>query len=94
MGFSVAVEHCLQQGIARCWQRTQALAARLRQQLAAGVPGLTVQDVGRQLCGIVSFTLASHPDAGAIKAWLARQQPPINVSSRVQACWARVAQHS
>jgi hypothetical protein len=74
------VQYCLQQDISRCWQRTQQLAAQLRQMLSQRVPGLTLQDRGRQLCGIVSFTLASHPDAGAVREWLENRQPPINVS--------------
>jgi hypothetical protein len=76
----VAVSYCLQQDLPACWQRTQQLAALLRQRLAAEVPGLVVQDVGRVLCGIVSFTLKAQPAAGEVKAWLAAQQPPINVS--------------
>lgn len=80
VGFGVAVEYCIQQDLQACWQRTQQLAARLRQRLSAEVPGLTVQDRGRVLCGIVSFTLASHPDPAEVKSWLAAQQPPINVS--------------
>lgn len=39
-----------------------------------------VQDRGRVLCGIVSFTVKAQPAAGEVKAWLAAQEPPINVS--------------
>jgi hypothetical protein len=80
------VHYCLQQDINRCWQRTQQLAAQLRQMLSQRVPGLTLQDKGVQLCGIVSFTLSSNPDAAAVRVWLERRQPPINVS-RQRACW-------
>lgn len=81
VGFGVAVEYCLQQGVPSCWQRTQHLAQLLRRRLAAEVPGLTVQDKGRVLCGIVSFTIEGHA-AGDVKGWLAAQQPPINVSAK------------
>jgi hypothetical protein len=80
VGFGVAVEHCIQQDLPACWQRTQQLASQLRQRLSAEVPGLTLQDRGRVLCGIVSFTLASHADAAEVKSWLAAQTQPINVS--------------
>ncbi|WIA32612.1 hypothetical protein OEZ86_003415 [Tetradesmus obliquus] len=79
-GFGAAVQYCLEQDVARCWQRTQQLAAQLRQLLEQHVPGLAIHDKGRQLCGIVSFTLRSHPDAAAVRQWLESRQPPINVS--------------
>lgn len=37
------------------WDRTRSLASRLRQGLAA-MPGVTMRDRGRLLCGIVSWT--------------------------------------
>jgi len=82
VGFGVAVQYCIQQGLPACWQRTQQLATQLRQQLSARVPGLVLQDKGRHLCGIVSFTLQSHPIAAEVKGWLAAQEPPINVSAQ------------
>ena len=51
----MAVEECLQLGIGRIWSRICQLAAILRQGLH-GLPEVTVQDHGRQLCGLVSFT--------------------------------------
>lgn len=82
VGFGVAVQYCLQQDLPACWQRTQQLATQLRQQLLAKVPGLVLQDKGRHLCGMVSFTLQSHPNAAEVKGWLAAQEPPINVSAQ------------
>lgn len=81
VGFGVAVQYCLQQDLHRCWQRTQQLAAQLRQQLADQVPGLTLHDKGRSLCGIVSFTLDAQPDAAAVRRWLEDRKPPINVGA-------------
>ena len=71
----MAVQQLLDVGQPAVWERIQLLAARLRQGLA-GVPGVAVQDKGRLLCGIVSWTkaspavsymvyaLAHHPPAG------------------------------
>ncbi|PRW58845.1 aminotransferase class V [Chlorella sorokiniana] len=56
VGLGVAVEECVQLGIGRIWSRVQHLAQQLRQGLAA-LPGVTVQDRGRLLCGLVSFTV-------------------------------------
>lgn len=77
----------MQQDLHACWRRTQQLAAQLRQQLMADVPGLACQDRGRVLCGIVSFTLETHPMAADVKAWLSAQEPPINVSCRNNCRW-------
>jgi hypothetical protein len=39
-----------------------------------------VHDKGRQLCGIVSFTLNCGAEPSQVKAWLSARTPPINVS--------------
>lgn len=57
VGLGVAVDECLQLGIARIWGRVRALAEQLRRGLAA-LPGVAVQDHGRMLCGLISFTVA------------------------------------
>ena len=56
LGLGIALEYILDIGIDAIWERVQFLAGMLRDKLAA-VPGATVQDKGRLLCGIVSFTL-------------------------------------
>lgn len=56
----MAVEYLLSLGQEGVWDRIQKLAAQLRQKLAA-LPGVTVLDRGRTLCGIVSFNLVSSP---------------------------------
>ena len=53
-GFGIAVEYALSVGLDQIWERVQELAAYLRQRLRQ-VPGVTVIDKGRRLCGIVSF---------------------------------------
>lgn len=61
VGLGVALDYLLSLGQDAVWERVQKLAAQLRQKLAA-VPGVTVLDRGRVLCGIVSFSLvSSHP---------------------------------
>ncbi|KAK9823906.1 hypothetical protein WJX72_006290 [[Myrmecia] bisecta] len=75
-GFGVAVAYTLELGQAWICKRIQSLAALLRQQLAR-VPGVSVHDQGRVLCGLVSFTKAGTT-AVAIK--MALQERRINVS--------------
>ena len=58
-GLGIAVEYILKLGIDNIWERVHLLASLLRQQLSA-LDGATVQDRGRLLCGIVSFTLVSY----------------------------------
>lgn len=58
MGLGLAVDYALRLGMDAIWERVQFLAADLRQKLQK-VPGVTVRDKGRLLCGIVSFTLVS-----------------------------------
>ncbi|MFN0089888.1 MAG: aminotransferase class V-fold PLP-dependent enzyme [Acidimicrobiales bacterium] len=54
-----ALDYALALGIDDVAARVQALAARLRDELAAR-PGVTVHDGGSQRCGIVTFTVAGR----------------------------------
>ena len=54
-GLGVAVQYANQLGADWIWERVQQLAAELRAKLSS-IPGVTVHDRGRRLCGIVSFT--------------------------------------
>jgi cysteine desulfurase / selenocysteine lyase len=56
IGLGVAVEYALGWGIEAIRARVVALAARLREALGA-VSGVAVRDLGREKCGIVSFTI-------------------------------------
>lgn len=58
VGLGLAVEYANRLGMDWIWERVQMLAAELRGKLKR-IPGLTVHDRGRVLCGIVSFTKAS-----------------------------------
>ncbi len=62
LGLGVAIEYALSLGLKRIERRVQALAALLRQQLAE-VKGITVHDLGRVRCGIVTFTHDRYPAA-------------------------------
>ena len=59
LGFGVAVEYALALGLKKIERRVQDLAARLRERLAE-VEGVTVRDLGRVRCGIVTFTCDGH----------------------------------
>jgi len=59
IGLGVAVDYALQWGLDAIQERIYALAANLRTRLAS-LPGVTVQDLGREQCGIVTFTVEGH----------------------------------
>jgi selenocysteine lyase/cysteine desulfurase len=59
LGFGVAIEYALALGLKKIERRVQDLAAGLRQRLAE-VEGVTVRDLGRVRCGIVTFTCDGH----------------------------------
>ena len=54
LGLAAAAEYALGIGIAAIAERVAMLADRLRRALAA-IPGITVHDLGRERCGIVTF---------------------------------------
>ena len=59
LGLGVAIEYALALGLKKIERRGQHLAALLREQLAQ-VKGVTVRDLGRVRCGIVTFTCNGH----------------------------------
>lgn len=60
MGLGVAVEMCVKLGIERIWERVHGLAALMRKRLVEEVGEVQVQDHGRELCGLVSFSVNNN----------------------------------
>ena len=62
LGLGAAVDYALSWDMPEIWKRVQELAGTLRDKLET-VPGVTLRDIGRERCGIVSFTIESaNPD--------------------------------
>ena len=78
VGLGVAVEECLRIGIDFIWKRIQLLAKLLRSQLST-IPGITITDKGKVLCGIVTFTMDAM-DADDIQQHLFKQGINTSVS--------------
>lgn len=62
LGLKAAVDHLLGLGPAEAEQAIRTAASRLRDGLRR-VPGVTIQDAGPDLCGIVSFTVTDRAPA-------------------------------
>lgn len=77
IGLGVAVDYALNLGLEAIWERIQYLADRLREELAT-LPKVTIQDLGIQKCGIVSFSVEGIPPE-RVMAHLANHH--INVNS-------------
>lgn len=78
VGLGVAVDYALQWGLDRIQNRISILAQQLRDRLAA-ISNVTVQDLGKQRCGIVSFTIAGK-NSLEIKQALAKSKINVSVS--------------
>lgn len=78
IGLGVAVDQARALGLEAIAARVGALAAALRERLS-GIPGVTVQDRGRQRCGIVTFTRVGWR-AEAIKERLRAERINVSVS--------------
>ena len=72
LDLGAAVDYALGWGLAAIEARVTALAEELRERLRA-LPGVTVRDIGRRRCGIVTFT-AKDRDADDIVAALHRRK--------------------
>jgi selenocysteine lyase/cysteine desulfurase len=79
LGLGAAVDYALDWGMAEIERRVTALAEALRQELQE-VPGVTLRDIGKRRCGIVSFSHAGM-SAGDIAAELRRRRINCAVSS-------------
>ncbi|HET6234481.1 MAG TPA: aminotransferase class V-fold PLP-dependent enzyme [Acetobacteraceae bacterium] len=72
LGLGAAVDYALGWRLTDIAARTDTLAAELRRRLAE-IPGVSVRDRGRRLCGIVTFTVEGKPPRD-IAAALHRQR--------------------
>ncbi len=79
VGLIRAIDYALEWGMPAIETRVRALATTLRQALA-DIPGVTIQDLGIDPCGIVSFT-HQRVTADAIMQHLAAQRINVTTSS-------------
>jgi len=77
VGLGVAIDYALDIGLGAIEQRVRSLADQLREELRT-VPGVSVTDIGPDLCGIVTFTTDAMP---AVEVAGALRQRRINTSS-------------
>jgi selenocysteine lyase/cysteine desulfurase len=83
LGMGVAIDYALALGLQNIEQRVQSLAALLRRWLSE-IPGVTVHDLGRVRCGIVTFTYEPH-SAPAVMRWLRQNRVSVRVTDRLAA---------
>ena len=76
IGLGTAIEYAMAVGLPPIWERIQYLASLFRDQLAK-IPGIQLQDLGHNVCGIVSFIYEGHSPAEVQKKLSAHK---INVS--------------
>jgi cysteine desulfurase / selenocysteine lyase len=80
LGFRVAIEYALALGLKKIERRVQGLAALLRGRLGE-IGGVTVRDLGRVGCGIVTFTCEGH-SAGEVMQWLQTNGIAVRITER------------
>jgi cysteine desulfurase len=78
LGMKVAVDQLLELGVDEVEAAVRSRAADLRA-LLGQLPGVTVRDIGEDLCGIVSFTVDGVA-AGRVRDRLVEQQVTVTVS--------------
>jgi selenocysteine lyase/cysteine desulfurase len=78
IGLGVAADYALSWGLESIWMRVSHLARMLRERLAQ-IPLAQVHDLGRQKCGIVTFTLEGR-EPQAVRDRLAEQKMNVSVS--------------
>lgn len=76
LGLGAALDYAMAWGLPTIRDRIYRLAADLHERLSE-LPGIRVQDIGAEQCGIVTFTVVDTP-AAQVKEMLARHR--INVS--------------
>jgi selenocysteine lyase/cysteine desulfurase len=79
IGLAVAMDYAMGWGMDAIWHRVRTLASRLRASLQA-IPGVMLQDIGEEQCGIVTFTVAGR-EAGTMQQVLAEQKINVTIST-------------
>ena len=79
VGLGVAIDYALSWGFDVTWSRIQSLASQLRSQLSK-LPGVAIHDLGRERCGIVTFTVDGI-SAVEVRKKLATEKINVTVSS-------------
>lgn len=79
LGLGAAAEYAMARGLDVIWARVKALAEQLRRSLAE-IPGVVVRDLGRERCGIVTFT-AEGVSPIELRQTLARAKINVTASS-------------
>jgi cysteine desulfurase/selenocysteine lyase len=79
LGLGAAAEYAMALGLEAIWARVKTLAETLRGALGA-IPGIAVRDLGRERCGIVTFTADGVP-AEALRQALAAAKINATTSS-------------
>ncbi|KTC68316.1 selenocysteine lyase, PLP-dependent [Legionella birminghamensis] len=78
LGLSAAVRYALDLGVDAIWQRIQQLSSLFRNKLQT-IPGLELQDLGKNQCGIITFTVKGKSPV-EIKQALRKQRINVAVS--------------
>lgn len=78
IGLCRAIEYAMEWEIELIYQRIQMLATKLRTSLSQ-ISGITVQDIGAEKCGIVTFTKL-NVEATEVKVELAKENINVSVS--------------
>lgn len=78
IGLGVAIRYALDLGLETIWERIQFLAKKLRSELAT-IPGVTLLDLGKNQCGIVTF-ICKNKSPQQIHAYLASKRINVSIS--------------
>ncbi len=80
IGLKAATEYAADIGIHNIWNRIQELAEKLRGKLDS-LNGITVQDIGKTKCGLVTFSI-ENKEAVPIRDMLNRKGINVNVAGK------------
>ncbi len=78
LGLGAAVDYAMDRGLAETWPRIVSLSGLLRQRLSE-LPRVSVTDIGKTKCGIVTFTVDDIASVD-VKARLAAESINVSVS--------------